>query len=367
MTITFGGLLNGQSTTVDSDGTFLFSFDVPANTSGTVTAQTVDQQGTTSNVAMDYISTAGTGNGYGGSAGSGSGDGSAGGSSSGSGSSSGGSGNGYGGGYDSGSGSGWSSDSGSGSGSGSGSSSDSGSGDGSSSGSGSGSSSDSGSGSGSDSSGSSGSGSDSGGSGNGYGGGSGSTSSSPTNPTVLIVNQVTINGIAIDFTNFAGGNLNETLSLGGFGVASPTASGTALNMVLSGIEAAVGASATTAFAAETAGITAGTSVQLMSVTAVVSVTVKYEVCTLLPNEDGTSSWQNTDQTLNFSTTLANMNLTNADGGSGGTGVNIGDNTKMRIVMNTLVPQIQNGLNNLPTVIQQQLSAANGGAPVAPGW
>ena len=78
MTITFGGVLAGQSTTVDSDGTFMYSTQIPDNTSGTVTAQTTDNSGHTSNVAMDDVSTVGSGNGYGGAAGSGSGSGGAG-------------------------------------------------------------------------------------------------------------------------------------------------------------------------------------------------------------------------------------------------------------------------------------------------
>ena len=73
MTITFGGVLAGQSTTVDSDGSFTYSTEIPANTSGTVTAQTVDNHGTTSILAMDYVSTGG--NGYGGTAHNRSGDG----------------------------------------------------------------------------------------------------------------------------------------------------------------------------------------------------------------------------------------------------------------------------------------------------
>ena len=72
LTITFGGLLAGDSTTVDSDGTFMYSVAIPDNTSGTVTAQTVDYTDHTSNVAMDYVSTSGVGNGYGGTSGSGS-------------------------------------------------------------------------------------------------------------------------------------------------------------------------------------------------------------------------------------------------------------------------------------------------------
>ena len=111
LTVTFGGVLAGQSTTVGSDGTFSYSTTIPNNTSGTVTAQTTDSSGHTSNLAMDDVSTVrsgyggssgGSGNGYGGSAGSGqsNGYGGASGSSSGEGSSSSGttgSSNGYGG------------------------------------------------------------------------------------------------------------------------------------------------------------------------------------------------------------------------------------------------------------------------------
>jgi hypothetical protein len=60
LTIIFGGLLAGDSATVAVDGTFTLSAEIPANTSGTISAQTVDNAGIQSNVAMDYISTSGT-------------------------------------------------------------------------------------------------------------------------------------------------------------------------------------------------------------------------------------------------------------------------------------------------------------------
>ena len=40
--------------------TFTLSVEIPSNTSGTISAQTTDNAGNQSNVAMDYISTSGT-------------------------------------------------------------------------------------------------------------------------------------------------------------------------------------------------------------------------------------------------------------------------------------------------------------------
>ncbi len=57
LTVTFGGLLAGNSTTVLADNFFVFGIDLPTGLNGLVTAQTVDQNGNLSNVAMDYIST----------------------------------------------------------------------------------------------------------------------------------------------------------------------------------------------------------------------------------------------------------------------------------------------------------------------
>lgn len=57
LTITFGGLLDGDSATVASDGTFELVVEIPDNTSGTINAKTTDNAGNPSNVAWDYIST----------------------------------------------------------------------------------------------------------------------------------------------------------------------------------------------------------------------------------------------------------------------------------------------------------------------
>ena len=57
LTVTFGGLLDGDSATVASDGTFKFAVQIPDNTSGTINAKTIDNAGNPSNVAWEYIST----------------------------------------------------------------------------------------------------------------------------------------------------------------------------------------------------------------------------------------------------------------------------------------------------------------------
>lgn len=53
--ITFGGFAAGQTTTTGSDGTFLLILEVPANTSGYVTAVATCRHGETSNEARYYI------------------------------------------------------------------------------------------------------------------------------------------------------------------------------------------------------------------------------------------------------------------------------------------------------------------------
>jgi hypothetical protein len=57
LTVTFGGLLAGYSTTVLAGGFFDFAIDLPPGLNGTVSAQTVDQNGHLSNIATDFIST----------------------------------------------------------------------------------------------------------------------------------------------------------------------------------------------------------------------------------------------------------------------------------------------------------------------
>jgi hypothetical protein len=55
MSLTFGGLLDGRSTTVGSDGSFIYIQDFPAGTQGTVSAYVTDSQGAVSNEVMVYI------------------------------------------------------------------------------------------------------------------------------------------------------------------------------------------------------------------------------------------------------------------------------------------------------------------------
>jgi hypothetical protein len=55
MSVTFGGLLAGRSTTVGADGSFIYIKQFPAGTQGTVSAYVTDSQGAVSNTAMVYI------------------------------------------------------------------------------------------------------------------------------------------------------------------------------------------------------------------------------------------------------------------------------------------------------------------------
>ncbi len=55
LTITFGGVLAGQTVTVADDGTFTFSMPLPGGTSGNASAQTTDTTGAQSNVAVAYV------------------------------------------------------------------------------------------------------------------------------------------------------------------------------------------------------------------------------------------------------------------------------------------------------------------------
>lgn len=53
--ITFGGLLEGSSTTVNDIGHFYFTVPLPPTTEGPVTAETVDEFGAPSNLAIDLV------------------------------------------------------------------------------------------------------------------------------------------------------------------------------------------------------------------------------------------------------------------------------------------------------------------------
>jgi len=55
LTITFGGLLDGHSTTVNQDGTFEYTYQFPSGTMGTVTAVVTDIDGLQSDEEQVYI------------------------------------------------------------------------------------------------------------------------------------------------------------------------------------------------------------------------------------------------------------------------------------------------------------------------
>lgn len=55
LTITFGGVLEGETVSVNADGTFNFSKLLTNNEEGLVTTQTVDEYGQESNIAEDAI------------------------------------------------------------------------------------------------------------------------------------------------------------------------------------------------------------------------------------------------------------------------------------------------------------------------
>ncbi len=55
LTIRFGGIIDGKTTTVNADGTFELIVELPPGTNGTATAQTTDGDGLDSNVAVTTV------------------------------------------------------------------------------------------------------------------------------------------------------------------------------------------------------------------------------------------------------------------------------------------------------------------------
>ena len=55
LTVTFGGLLEGHTTTVRADGTFDYEAIIPTGTSGFVTATVTDRDGLTSETVYFYV------------------------------------------------------------------------------------------------------------------------------------------------------------------------------------------------------------------------------------------------------------------------------------------------------------------------
>ena len=55
LTVHFGGVLDGQSATVDANGHFELIIALPSGTTGEATAQTTDADGLTSNIANVQI------------------------------------------------------------------------------------------------------------------------------------------------------------------------------------------------------------------------------------------------------------------------------------------------------------------------
>jgi hypothetical protein len=55
LTVTFGGLLEGHTTTVGTDGTFEHVANLPSGTSGVVTATVTDRDGLTSETVYWYV------------------------------------------------------------------------------------------------------------------------------------------------------------------------------------------------------------------------------------------------------------------------------------------------------------------------
>ena len=54
-TVSFGGVLYGRTAIVYGDNNFTLLIDLPDGTQGSATAQMVDWQGLSSNVAMYYV------------------------------------------------------------------------------------------------------------------------------------------------------------------------------------------------------------------------------------------------------------------------------------------------------------------------